>query len=200
MPRKKDPDIQAARQAQILTAARTIFAEQGFANARMDDIAAACGLSKGTLYLYYKSKDDLIFGLLQASFDDLLQGLTALLEQTDQPVAARFLGYADAMSHQMSADASLLNIAYEFYAVAARQPLIRGYLSHYFSDYRHQIAALLAQGVAAGEFAPHDIEAAALLLVAILEGLTLLWFTDAAHVDLERMLTYGLQQFFKSLQ
>ena len=54
------PDVSEERKEQIATAATKIFSEQGFDKARMDDIASEAKLSKGTLYLYFKSKDAII--------------------------------------------------------------------------------------------------------------------------------------------
>ena len=50
------PDIQGERKKQILDAAMTVFAQKGFHQARMDDIVEQSGLSKGTIYWYFKSK------------------------------------------------------------------------------------------------------------------------------------------------
>lgn len=50
--RKKD------RPGEILQAAMTVFAEKGFAATRMDDIAARAGVTKGTIYLYFESKEE----------------------------------------------------------------------------------------------------------------------------------------------
>ena len=51
------------RRAQILEAAQTVFTERGLAAATMDQVAAAAEVSKGTLYLYFRSKDELFMGL-----------------------------------------------------------------------------------------------------------------------------------------
>ncbi len=48
------------RRSQIIEAATAVFAHLGFDKARMDDIAKKSGVSKGTLYLYFESKDDII--------------------------------------------------------------------------------------------------------------------------------------------
>ena len=48
-----------ARPAEIVAAAYEVFAEKGFAAARLDDIAAAAGVSKGALYLYFETKQDI---------------------------------------------------------------------------------------------------------------------------------------------
>ena len=54
-----------ARLASIIAAAETVFAERGYHQARMDDIAEAAELAKGTLYYYFKSKDEIYVHLLE---------------------------------------------------------------------------------------------------------------------------------------
>jgi len=54
-----------ARLAAILVAAENIFSEHGYYQARMDDIAEAAELAKGTLYYYFKSKDEIYLHLLE---------------------------------------------------------------------------------------------------------------------------------------
>jgi AcrR family transcriptional regulator len=54
-----------ARLATILVAAENIFSEHGYYQARMDDIAEAAELAKGTLYYYFKSKDEIFLHLLE---------------------------------------------------------------------------------------------------------------------------------------
>lgn len=61
-----------ARPAEILTAALDVFGEKGFAGARLDDIAKRAGISKGALYLYYATKEDLFAAVItQAIAKDL---------------------------------------------------------------------------------------------------------------------------------
>lgn len=67
------------RHAQILDAARQVFARKGFADASMDEIAQKAGVGKGTLYLYYRSKQD----LYRAS---LREGLVALCAELERAV------------------------------------------------------------------------------------------------------------------
>jgi AcrR family transcriptional regulator len=62
---------------EILDAARKTFAKKGFADATMDEIAATCGLAKGTLYLYFKSKRDVYLRTLQHGTAELLERVTA---------------------------------------------------------------------------------------------------------------------------
>jgi len=54
-----------ARLTSIIAAAENVFAERGYHQARMDDIAEAAELAKGTLYYYFKSKDEIYVHLLE---------------------------------------------------------------------------------------------------------------------------------------
>ena len=60
------PDVSDERKNQILQAATNVFSRLGFHKARMDDIVEESGLSKGTLYWYFKSKDDIVSALIAA--------------------------------------------------------------------------------------------------------------------------------------
>lgn len=57
-----------ARPRELLDAARELFVEKGFAAARAEDIAARAGVSKATLYLYFRSKEDLLKALIAEGF------------------------------------------------------------------------------------------------------------------------------------
>src|SRR3977135_4629240 len=54
----------------ILRAAIDIFAERGYFNAQVADVARAAGVAAGTVYLYFKSKDDLLVSIFESSIRD----------------------------------------------------------------------------------------------------------------------------------
>lgn len=60
-----------ARRVQILNAAQKVFEAQGIGQASMDEIAKEAELAKGTIYLYYKNKDELIIGMILRGFEHL---------------------------------------------------------------------------------------------------------------------------------
>ncbi|GAB4569064.1 MAG: hypothetical protein Tsb0020_23040 [Haliangiales bacterium] len=62
----------------ILDAAESVFADKGFDRATMDDIASEAELSKGTLYLYFKNKDDLLMSLASRSIEAVVEDLEAI--------------------------------------------------------------------------------------------------------------------------
>ena len=62
----------------ILDAALHVFAKRGYAAARISDIAAEAGVGKGTVYLYFASKEDLLMGVFEACVDDMLSMIDEL--------------------------------------------------------------------------------------------------------------------------
>src|SRR5258708_19456448 len=90
MARRTDPDASEVRRNQILDAATAVFARLGFERARMDDIVEASGLSKGALYWYFNSKEEIITGIFHRLFTTDLEQLQGLLE-SDGAVSDRLL-------------------------------------------------------------------------------------------------------------
>ncbi|MDZ7374115.1 MAG: TetR/AcrR family transcriptional regulator [candidate division KSB1 bacterium] len=72
--------IREDRRKSILEAAIRLFAEKGYHETRMDDVAEAAGLSKGALYLYYKSKEDLFCALIEEKVQELIPTLQSAVD------------------------------------------------------------------------------------------------------------------------
>ncbi|MFM0379943.1 TetR/AcrR family transcriptional regulator [Paraburkholderia strydomiana] len=93
--------LQRRKRSAILDGAKTVFLSQGFSLATMDDVAAAAGVGKQTVYRHFKSKEALFVGLVSsmcAKVGELLA--SALDEQSDGPpeVELHELGWALARS------------------------------------------------------------------------------------------------------
>jgi AcrR family transcriptional regulator len=71
------------RREEILDAAQRVFFEKGLSNATMDEIAETAELSKGTLYLYYKSKEDLYLAVMMRGMEILLEMLSEIAMSND---------------------------------------------------------------------------------------------------------------------
>ena len=74
----------AARRTQILDAATRVFASNGFNRATIHDVAQAAGVADGTIYNYFASKTDLLFGLLDR-LNDTERRPASLAQATDAP-------------------------------------------------------------------------------------------------------------------
>ena len=78
----------AARPAEIVAAALAVFAERGFAAARTEDIAARAGISKGALYLYFPTKEDLFRAVVREAVVPNIEAFGAQLAVSDLPFPA----------------------------------------------------------------------------------------------------------------
>ena len=75
------------RPAEICVAALEVFAEKGFAAAKLDEIARRAGVSKGTLYLYFESKAELFRAVVQSAVSPNLDAIREATSATDIPFA-----------------------------------------------------------------------------------------------------------------
>lgn len=73
------------RPSEILSAALACFSEKGFAATRMDDIARRAGISKGTIYLYFESKEAVFKALAQRMVGSRMGEIGALLQEFQGP-------------------------------------------------------------------------------------------------------------------
>jgi AcrR family transcriptional regulator len=76
-----------ARPAEIVEAALDVFAEKGFAAARLDDIALRAGVSKGALYLYFETKEDLFRAVVRGAVTPNIEAIKTVVEAFDGPFA-----------------------------------------------------------------------------------------------------------------
>jgi AcrR family transcriptional regulator len=181
MPPRTQPSTERTRQ--ILDAAMAVFARLGFRQARMDDIARDAGVSKGTLYLYFKSKDDLIAAILRRIAARELDAIRAL-ESATGTASDRLLQVTREMATAVERLAVLLPIWFEFYAIAGRQRGVRQFFAAALGDFRAALTTLFQQGIDRGEFRAVEAADAAITLCAIYEGLTLLWAVDPQNVPI----------------
>jgi AcrR family transcriptional regulator len=172
------------RAPEILEAALACFAEKGFAGTRMDDIATRAGITKGTIYLYFKSKEELFKALARQSIGERIAAITAQLQGSDSPAAEQLrfvlttLGHFASTSDRVVLPRVLLAEAGNFPELAEfwRQEIIDRGLGLF--------EMILKRGMARGEFRKVAPGHAARLCVAPLLVL-ILWRTLFARFDPE---------------
>ncbi len=193
------PDVSEERKQQIIQAATAVFARQGFHEARMEDIAREAGLGKGTLYLYFKSKDDIIAALLDQFYRRGLQDLQ-MLQGYEGSIADLLLLITRFLAGEAEKMMGTLPIAFEFYALAARREDVRQSVKEYFSTYREALAPLIQMGIERGEFRAVDPQEAAIVLAALFEGLAVLQATDPAVVRWQTHGERAVKMFLEGLK
>src|ERR687897_2931426 len=154
-----------ARPDEILAAALASFAERGFAATRLDDVAARAGISKGTLYLYFKNKEELFEAVVRATLLPNLARIEALPASFEGPSATLLerllLTIAGVVGSQVGAIPKLV------IAEAGNFPdLARFYLDEVVRRGLRLIGAILRRGIERGEFRAVDVDHAVFCVIA----------------------------------
>ncbi len=87
MTRSLDGEGKQRRRSEIVRAAVDVFAERGYFAARMREVATKAGVADGTLYLYFKGKEDLLVSVLEEYAGEFLQRARRDVSATADPVA-----------------------------------------------------------------------------------------------------------------
>ncbi len=175
MPRTpaQNEEIRQARAEQILETARQIFAKQGFHATRMSDIAKAIGVSQGTLYHYFRSKDELFMALLSIwveRLEDVVKGLP------NAPISAsnKLRMIVQVGVDFLEADRELLPVMVEFWAYALRNPEAAASFRRLLQTMQQSFTTIIDEGIANGEFRPVDVKTFSTLPMAVLDGMVIL--------------------------
>jgi AcrR family transcriptional regulator len=178
------PDVSDERKAQILNAAELVFTKKGLDSARMDDIAEETGLSKGTIYLYFKSKDALIIAILERFFQGIFQLLNKRNKEPQSAIEA-IDQFTDEAIRNYKRMLRLMPVAYEFLALAFRNKTVQKALSQYFKHFMEVLVPIIQRGIDSGEFRNVDPGETAIAVGAIYEGTILLWVYDKSLIDID---------------
>jgi len=159
--RRKD-----ARPEEIVSAALEVFADRGFAATKLEDIARRAGVTKGTIYLYFDSKEALFKALIR-------QTIVPVIAQ-GEAVAHSFTGSARELFERLVreywrlvGETSLVGIPKLMMAEANNFPeLARFYYDEVVTRGHRLMAGVIQRGVKAGEFRPVNVMLAAKLAMS----------------------------------
>lgn len=154
--------VTAFRTKEILSAARRLMGLRGLEALTMEEIAAAAGVAKGTIYLYFQGKEDLIQALVAQTMENLVLGLEAIVTTAHSPREKLQQAIALLLGH--------LERERIFFPIYIRD-LLRVGRKRRFREldekFTSQLARLFAEGIDRGQF----IQADPRLLSFLLRGL-----------------------------
>lgn len=193
------PNVSHERKKQIINAAEDVFTQKGFDQARMDDIAEETGLSKGTLYLYFKSKEDLITAILDRMFQYEFRQFEAL-NLTEMNAVDAIWKITDLLTKDILGLQRLMPIVYQFLALAFRNKHVQLALKKYINQYVDILIPIIQRGIDAGEFRQVDAREVAIAMGAMIEGTLLLWVYDKSLVKPEYHIRSGMNLLLEGVQ
>jgi AcrR family transcriptional regulator len=140
------------RPAEITEAAMHTFAEKGYASTRVEEVARRAGVSKGLLYLYFKTKEDLFKAVIRSFVSPRLDALIEMIETTELSAEAflrgPFLEFAKSVPHTPARMLVRLLVA-----EGPKHPdLIAWYWENVVSRGLGAIRSIIEKGVGNGEF------------------------------------------------
>jgi TetR/AcrR family fatty acid metabolism transcriptional regulator len=167
----------------ILRAATDVFAERGFFNAQVADVARVAGVAAGTVYLYFKSKDDLLVSIFERSMrEGLANGRAAVANLTDPRERLRRL----ARGH-LSRLGNDRNLAVVFQVeLRSSTKFMERFSATLLRDYLGLIREAIADGQREGLFRA-DVKATAMakMLFGALDEMATNWILSRRRYSLE---------------
>lgn len=151
MARPSDP----GKKENIIKAAITVFAKTGYAGARIAEVAEAAGIGKGTIYEYFRSKEDLFFETFKYVMFESVQQIDEIAQSFTGPASKRLTDLADTVMKVWVEDLPLFGLVLEFWSATATPPgrdRFREAFKTVYSEMRRIVAALIENGINGGEF------------------------------------------------
>jgi len=133
----------------ILNAAKQVFAMEGFYNSKVSEIAREAHVADGTIYLYFKNKDDILISLFEEELTRIIKTVKTDLDTINDP-RQKLIKFCDNHLTIVEADRALAEVI----QVELRQSnkFMREYKNKHFLAYLNIIADIVAQGQQQGVF------------------------------------------------
>src|ERR1700736_396941 len=187
MPRKRDEHGMKIR---LMKAAMSAFIKKGLNRCTMDDVAKEANVGKGTSYLYFKSKEELMVAMYQHYTLQTLEVQKELIAQAGDLSPRKLL---DQVCTELLADAfrhrKIFGLWFQFLALSSSPRLkgtVKRILANNYRSHNEYLEEILGRGIQANEFrADINKRPVAVSLTSLLEGLMVRDYADTSLVDLE---------------
>ena len=178
--RTKQDVVAEFRQAEIIDAARRVIARDGPRKASMERIAEEANISKGTLYLYFDSKDALVQEATERGHAEMAAFVDAALRDAHSPVAAIEAYVRSTL--QFCDEHEMLFRAMNTYPDSEGDPAARA-VAKRVGDYVALLEDYIEQGIASGALRPVDARRMARVLVEAVRGIVIERLREKATVS-----------------
>ena len=156
------------KRERILDAAERIFARHGFFAAKVSDVAKEAGVADGTIYLYFKNKDDLLISLFERRMQQLNETLrTAIAGKPPREQLRTFIRTYLQLVHDEPSAAEVLTIE-----LRQSSKFMKEYDNPAFADFLRMLAGVLTAGKLDAEIPAHI---GARMIFGMLDELALAW-------------------------
>jgi len=183
-----DQSVSERKRNSILDAARTVFSRQGYSGSAVEDVAAEAGVAKGTLYLYFKSKEELYIAALARDMVDVAQRARAEMDRAPT-LRGKMLAFLRVRLEYSKANEDFLRIYLAEYGSVFLKSSLHTELCRLALENNRHLKRMVQDAVARGEIRPVEAGPVATALVSIARGLMetriLGWKELQAHDEAE---------------
>jgi AcrR family transcriptional regulator len=166
--------LQTQRKEQILDAALHVLVQNGYEQARMDDVVQSSNLSKGAIYWYYKSKKEMYLDLVNFWVMRYSVILNHIVEEEASP-SRQLKDLFQFFIDQYETDPQPFAALTEFWSMAQKDDEFNTKLQKVYTHFLELIEDIILRGVQSGEFKKLDIRMTALSIMVNIESIN--WFT-----------------------
>jgi AcrR family transcriptional regulator len=190
-----------AHREEILSAAEKVFAANGFSATTMSDIARKAEFGTGTLYKYFKSKEELYFTLIDEKVEEINRLVNAELSQKTSPIERirKVLGLQFEFIERNRDFFRIYISERNRFEWTIKEDLGKG-LHEKMVTYIHILAEVMRQGTEEGELRPMNAMDLAHALVGIVNSFVFEWLISREHYPLISKLDTVLEIFLGGVQ
>ena len=189
------------RPQEITEAAFAAFAENGYAATRVEDVARRAGVSKGLLYLYFETKDDLFKAVVQSVVMPRIDALVAEAGSSDRTAAAFLRG--PVLELMKLIPGSPVSVVIRLMIAEGRNhpDLVKWYWENVVSRGMNAIRSLIDRGVADGEFRRTAVNDLPQLVMAPVM-MTVVWglVFQERSIDTDRLIETGFDMILNYIR
>ncbi len=184
MSRKPDPALTARRRSDLIKAGYAEILEKGIHGVTIDSVVQRAGSSKGGALYYFRSKEDLLYAILEWLLSELDRTLDDVGD-TRESGRARLASEIEVLFHSAEVNRKLYLVLFDFVTVASRSNRFRDLLAGFFVRCRARDVAIVEDGIREAEFRRVDPEQAAATIRALVDGYCLQWLIGAEATAIE---------------
>jgi AcrR family transcriptional regulator len=173
MPRVS-PEYEQAQKKRIMDGAASVFAQYGYRSTTIDQICQALQLSKGAIYGYFKSKEELFVSVLQAIYEQRFTVFSTSCHSED-PISIKFEKILDHLANLMCHDDYVfIRLSMEGFLESDHIPNLKTIKADSYQRFYGLLYGLLQEGQLAGEInADLNLASVTAVLIAVADGLML---------------------------
>ncbi len=186
------PEYREEAKNRILEAAFQEFSEKGFHQTTMEDVAKRVGVSKGAIYLYFKSKEELFKGIYEKAPQALGDIMRSSFKENNFMESSSQI--FDKMMKQYASNPSL---SFEIFAEATRNPDLRKVLRANYDEYVNIMVSFLREQKREGNVTKDiDLRALAQALISLWNGMEALLVVGYPVAEVKRAWLEALRTMF----